>query len=131
MKTLTADKQPTQAELARIEMKCTAVEVCDVLEITEEQLNNMQFEAAYEWLEKQGCDYTMQQNFTSQPEFWGFWKKAWYEIDREFLHAHYQYWLNNPMQWYLVYHNVCGRNMNSDVINAQYHSLIKTLAVKR
>lgn len=131
MKTLTADKQPTQAELTRIEMQCTQTEVADVTGLAPEKINEMMFETAYEWLRQQGCDDAMQTNFTSQPEFWGFWKKAWHEVDLLFLQAHYTYWFHNADQWYLQYHHVSGRTMNSDGISASYHSLIKTLSVKR
>lgn len=131
MKTLTADKQPTPAELMRVEMQCTTAEVMDVTGLSEEEVNEMIFETAYLWLEQQGCNEAMQNNFASQPEFWGFWKKAWYEVDRLFLQAHYQYWFNNAREWYLQYHHVGGKCMNNNLITASYHSLIKTLAVKR
>lgn len=133
MKTLTMDKQPTQADLFKVELDCTRTEVMDVTGLSEDELEQIMFEQAFAWLQAQGCDPAMQLNFASNKEFWGFWKRSWYQADREFL-RHFYYWGYDPMQcvhFYEWFHNSDSYPMNDAMINSAYHSLIKTLAVKR
>lgn len=132
MKTYTPDVQPTPAELFRIEMECTDAEVIDVTGINEADLFEMKVDLCLKWIEQSiGCNDDIRQNFIQDSAFWGFWKQQWYNIDREFLASYYKYYFNNPISWYLTYHDTKGHMMNTDRINAAFHSLIKTLAVKR
>lgn len=131
MKTYTPDVQPTAAELFRIEMECTDVEVMDVTGISKQELDELKFNEAFKWLEHIGCDSFMQTNFASTPQFWGFWKKEWYKIDREFLTSYYKYYFGNALSWYLTYHHTEGHTMNTEAINASFHSLIKNYTAKR
>jgi hypothetical protein len=100
---------------------------------TQDELSEMIFESAFDFLAWMGCDKHMQTEFAKSTEFWGFWKNAWHQLDRSFL-EHYHYWQYHEehlRQWYEYFHNSKCAPMNSGPVNAGFHALIKTLAVKR
>ena len=130
MKTIIMDKQPTAAELFRVELECTKAEVLDVVNVSENELTDLFLDSATEFLKAMGCDAAIREAFFSTPEFWGMWKKTWYDADREFLQHYYTWGYYNTLHWYTWFHSPTLAAKQKPV-NAAYHSLIKTLAVKR
>jgi hypothetical protein len=123
----------TPVEAMRLEVEYTKQEVLDVTGLTVEQQGELMFDQAYEYLSWMGCDSDMQKHFATTPEFWAFWKKVWYDMDRQFL-SHYFFNMYDrayTRDCYSRFHDCTFQRMNSSCMNAAYHNLIKTLAVKR
>ena len=124
----------TAIDNIKAEMQAARERVMAITGFSEEQLNDMVFESAYEWLKYQGCDDHIQLQFASTKEFWGFWKlDIWHPSDMAFLNHFrtYQYDQLTARHFYQCFHYVQNSYMNSDVAAAGYHSLIKKLTVKR
>lgn len=117
----------------KTEVAITRIEVMQVTGMTEEAISHLLFEGAEQWLEFIGCGEAIALSFQSTPEFWGSWKKAWYDADKDFLrHYHYhQYDRFNAIQWYNYFHDVKGAFINTDRVQADFHSIIKRLTVKK
>jgi hypothetical protein len=134
MNTLTHTVTPTEAaQHLRSEIMAARRNVMHITGLSEDEINTMIFDSAYDYLAFMGCDEHMAHQFAITAEFWGFWKKTWYEMDQHFIY-HYHRWQYDryyAASWYACFHNYKGNPMNSPRLSAAYHSLIKTLAVKR
>ena len=127
----TLAKSPVEA--AQEDMRYTQREVRDITGISIDEQHLLMEEAAWQFLASMGCDYDMRHQFASTREFWGFWKIQWNEIDKQFVNhfIDWDYDLSHAAGWYHSFHNVHGNPTQGARMNAAYHQLIKTLAVKR
>lgn len=125
----------TVIDSIKAEMQAARERVMAITGYSEEQINDMLFESAYEWLKYQGCDDHIQLQFASTKEFWGFWKMdIWHPSDMAFLEHYRRFRYDDKLaaqHYYQCFHYVQNSHMNSDVAAAGYHSLIKKLAVRR
>jgi hypothetical protein len=115
------------------QIEITSQTVRNITGLTREEVAELMFENAYLWLAHIGADEPAASQFARTAEFWGFWKSAWHEVDREFLRHHHkwQYARTQAAEWYRWFHNPSGAHTNSPRMEHQHHVLIKQLAVKR
>lgn len=124
----------TRVELFKAQMEATTRQVMRITGHSEEYLGKHLFENGYAWLEFIGCDEYGFQNLPHTKEFWGFWKKEWHTMNQHFIYAAERNLIYGDMKtWYEKYHEFTedNRYLNSTLINAAYHQLVKELAVKR
>ena len=114
-------------------MQLTGQEVQAITGLAQDDISRLQFEAAYEWLQFIGCDAYGLEHIPRTKEFWSFWRNEWYKIDREFLRHYLQWGYSNTREWYGWFHSVAADHdyLNSTVIHAAYHRVVKDLAIKR
>lgn len=128
-----------------------------LLDITEEQMNEKLFEGAYEYLENIfGTDAYGMKHLPKTSEFWTWWQMEWAKIDSIFIAAiddatpetyaqdGIMYKVrdrdNERGKWrikskeeltdhYLFYHeaNMKNRYINSDIMHAGAHAMIKEI----
>lgn len=124
----------TTIDSIKAQLQSTQKRVIELTGFSEEQINAMVFESAYEWLAYQGCDDHIQTQFASTKEFWGFWKlDIWHQGDLSFIAHCDRYQFDDQLTtrfYYECYHYVNGNIANSAEATAGYHSLIKKLALK-
>lgn len=132
-------------------------ELMRLLQCTDEQLNHMLFEGAYEYLQHvfRADSYGLE-HLPKTHEFWVWWRMEWNRIDTLFLQAishkysaEYPQWycvirdrdtddlhavhsVNGLRTWYITYHKATMGNkfINSSVVRAGAHHLINTLKEK-
>lgn len=123
----------TRAEQLHKEIECTTQEVMEITGLSEDEISRMVFDSAYEWLQHIGCDAYGLEHVPATKEFWSFWRHEWYKVDRNFIRHWLQYGNANTRQLYIHFHNASDSNeyLNSAVIHAAYHRVVKDLATKR
>lgn len=118
-----------------VELKHMAMvreQITKLTKLTSEQIFEMQIEAAYNWLRHIGCDDVIANQFMNTAQFWGFFKTLWHRADVSFLHHYYAMDLGNmPRFWYDNWHATTSQHMNTPYAHVGYHTIIKTLHVKR
>lgn len=132
-------------------------ELTRMLQCTDEQLNTMVFDGAYDYLQNIfGTDAYGLQHLPKTSEFWAWWRMEWNRIDALFLNAishkysaeypqwycvirdrdtdylHAVYNCNGLRTWYIAYHeaSMSNRFLNSSVVRAGAHQMINSIKEK-
>lgn len=108
-------------------MAQTQLRVERVTGITREEQNARLFDAAEQWLERNGCTGEWQTSMMSTPAFWTFWKQEWQALDVKFLQHHDRWNTGHQARaFYEHFHHVA--NGLIDRSGNGYHQVIKHLA---
>lgn len=113
--------------------------VCLYTGLSIEQLNEIRYEAAYDYLAKViGTDTYGMEHLPRTPQFWGHWNLIWHRIDEIIMYGTDDkgpsITVDMPQQQarqiYLEMHDINLKNyrLNSTLIDAAWHSFIKTLS---
>jgi hypothetical protein len=125
----------------------------ELLQISEEELNEKIFEGAYEYLKHVfGTDAYGMEHLPQTTQFWAWWKLEWAKIDAVFLAAvepckraswsirdrdntngkYIVYELHDLREHYEYYHeaSMANRYLNSDIVRAGMHKMVKDIVTK-
>lgn len=109
--------------------------VSRITRINAEQQNELFFESALEWLSviTDNDDQAMEQ-LPNLKEFWGFWKKTWYNLDKVFIDHVRSCRLTEieAINYYYMIHrtSIDNRHAHSTSVECDYHMLMKRLSYK-
>lgn len=128
---LTEQKAMSNAEMVRHMMIETRRKVREITGISENDQFDMEFRAAFEWLNMIGCAGADETNMTATKEFWGFWKMEWHRLNKQFLIEHARFNYPNAREMYDYFHSIAEYNKLLDYTEINYHQVIKELAKQR
>jgi hypothetical protein len=123
---------PPRAEQARHQVADIRRRITAITGYTGDQLNEMIFDQAYEWLRYIGCNPAGVSAITATRQFWLFWKREWHAMDLAFI-VHYTRWQYHTghREWYAHFHSNRHHYMDSPSIHAAYHQMVKDIAANR
>lgn len=128
----------------------TRITLKRLLKYSDEELNTMAFDGAYEYMRK---IFGTEEHFPLTTEFWAWWRREWASIDAAFVDAlrlfgpneihirdrdepnKYTYLVNGLAElrtWYAHYHEatVDNRHVRKDVVDAVRKAIIYNIKVK-
>lgn len=121
-------------ETLQKEMEATRVRVRQITGMSDNDILDLQLDAAHEWLVAITRNNTEAvENMKRLREFWGFWKKTWHKADLAFIDYVERWEVQDAVEnLYRHYHRVTLDNahINNPNITAEYH-LVSKLSGRR